>query len=74
MLPPERQECMIRDIFSREELSSEGKGYTAFPLFFGNRVFGVLVCGMNREILDKGEYISAQLSRAIYMGHCAWKK
>ena len=74
VLPPERQECMIRDIFSREELSSEGKGYTAFPLFFGNRVFGVLVCGMNREILDKGEYISAQLSRAIYMGHCAWKK
>lgn len=67
MVPENKQECPVESIFKRDELPKHNKGYTAFPLFYGKYIFGVVVCGMERELLDKGEYIANQLGRSIYM-------
>jgi len=67
VLPQDRQESLTENIFKRDEIRDVGMGLTVFPLFYGSHIYGLLVCSMNREILDKGEYISAQLSRAIHL-------
>ncbi|MBP3297259.1 MAG: LacI family DNA-binding transcriptional regulator [Lachnospiraceae bacterium] len=67
VIPRERQECPMSQMFSRQELIREGKGLTAYPLFFGRMVYGYYVCNMDRALLDTGEYMAQQLSRAIYV-------
>ncbi len=69
MIPKERQECPMSVMFTRQELFHEGKGLTAYPLFFGRKIYGYYVCNMNRQLLDTGEYMAMQLSRAIFMNH-----
>lgn len=67
MIPLEKQECRLDSIFNREELPVSKKGYTAYPIFCGKYIFGMVVTGMERQLLDKGEYITSQLGRALYM-------
>ena len=69
VIPKERQECPMSVMFTRQELFHEGKGLTAYPLFFGRKIYGYYVCNMNRQLLDTGEYMAMQLSRAIFMNH-----
>ena len=69
VIPKERQECPMSAMFSRQELIREGKGLTAYPLFCGRKVYGYYVCNMNRQLMDTGEYMALQLSRAIFMNH-----
>ncbi len=67
VIPKERQECPMTMMFSRQELIREGKGLTAYPLFFGRRIYGYYVCNMNRQLMDTGEYMALQLGRAVFM-------
>ena len=67
VIPRERQECPMALMFSGQELIHEGKGLTAYPLFFGRTVYGYYVCNMNRQLMDTGEYMALQLSHAIYL-------
>ncbi|MBQ8949589.1 MAG: LacI family DNA-binding transcriptional regulator [Eubacterium sp.] len=66
-IPKERQSCSIENIFNRGELPHEKKGYISYPLFYGEYMFGVLVCGLTRELVETGEFITSQLGRAIYI-------
>jgi len=69
VIPPERQRCPITDIFKREELSSKKRGFIAFPIIFKDYIYGILVCILSEDIVDKGEYIAGQLGRTIYIAH-----
>ena len=71
IIPNEKQETPVENIFMREELPASPKGYTAYPVFCGKYIFGVVVTAMERQLLDKGEYITFQLGRAFYM-NWAW--
>ncbi|MCR5702532.1 MAG: substrate-binding domain-containing protein [Lachnospiraceae bacterium] len=65
-IPEERQECSVGDIYRRSELPEVKKGYVGFPLFFGNYVFGIFVCGVDRSLIETGEFLTLQISRIIY--------
>ncbi len=65
IVPPEEQECLSRDLFTDDMMARDGWGQIAYPLFGGNRIYGVLVSGVGPETNDRGEYIAAQFSRAL---------
>ena len=67
VVPRERQDCPVGEIYLRSELPYERKGYVAFPLFYGKYFFGLIVCGVNRGIIETGEYLALQLSRCLYL-------
>lgn len=66
-IPADRQKCPVTDIYNRDELPAEKLGYFSFPLFCGKYLFGLLVCGAEGELYEVGEFLTFQLSRAIYM-------
>lgn len=67
VIPKERRQGPVEDIYLRSELPAEIMGYSSYPLFYGKYLFGVLVCGINRMMMDTGEYLSSLLGRTIYM-------
>lgn len=67
ILPKERQKGLVSDIFRREELNSNGKGFIAFPIFFKDYIYGILVCQIKDDVAQKGEYIADQIGRTIYI-------
>lgn len=66
-LPKERQSCLMSDIFSRNELALKCQSYVAFTLFYGNLVYGILLCELNDDIYQRGDYIALHLSKAFYL-------
>ena len=67
VIPPERQECPVADIYGRSELPEAKRGYVSYPLFCGRYLFGLLVCEADERIFEIGEFMTFQLGRAIYM-------
>lgn len=67
LLPKERQECFVSGMLTRNEFSLKCKGYAAFPVFYEDVLYGVVMCGLINNICDRGEYIALQLGRAIYL-------
>ena len=65
--PEDRQECPIADIYNRGELPQEKMGYVTYPLFYGEYLFGILLCGLSRTIIETGEFLTAQIGRTIYI-------
>lgn len=66
-IPADRTECPVAELYSRAELPAERLGYVCYPLFCGKYVFGMLVCGSDAGLFEIGEFLTFQLSRAIYM-------
>ena len=66
-IPPDRRECPVAEIYCRNELPVEKLGYVSYPLFCGKYLFGMLVCGADGGLFEIGEFLTFQLSRAIYM-------
>ena len=66
-IPADRKECPISEIYDRAELPVEKLGYVSYPLFYGRYLFGMIVCGVDRRLFEIGEFLTFQLSRAIYM-------
>ena len=66
-IPADRTECPVEEIYNRAELPAERLGYVCYPLFCGNYVFGMLVCGADAGLFEIGEFLTFQLSRAICM-------
>ena len=67
IIPEDRQECPVAEIYSRSELPAERQGYVTYPLFCGKYLFGMLVCGVDGRLFEIGEFLTFQLGRAIYM-------
>ncbi len=65
-----------RSMFGRMESFEKGEAffsysckdrYVSYPLFCGKYLFGMLVCGADGRLFEIGEFLTFQLSRAIYM-------
>ena len=67
VLAKERQGCMISDIFSRNELSIKCRGFAAFPIFYSNRIYGIMLCELTDDIFKRGEFIALQIGRDFYI-------
>ena len=67
ILPKERQESRINNIFVREELSLNCKSNVVLPIFYGRHIYGLLLCQLTNGITDTGEYLVGQLGRALYI-------
>ncbi len=66
-IPADKKECPVAEIYNRDELPTESLGYVSYPLFCGKYLFGMIVCGADERIYEIGEFLTFQLSRAIYM-------
>ena len=66
-IPADKKECPVSEIYNRDELPAEKLGYVSYPLFCGKYLFGMIVCGADERIFEIGEFLTFQLSRAIYM-------
>ena len=66
-IPAERRECPVTEIYSRAELPVGELGYVSYPLFCGKYLFGMLVCGTDDRLFEIGEFLTFQLSRAIFL-------
>ena len=69
VMPEERQKCSMQELFRREELTSRYKAYYTFPIVFKDYVYGILVTEATKHMSVRGEYVSDQLGRAIYINH-----
>jgi len=65
----ERQQCHVSDIFRRPELEKKCKGFLAFPVIFGEYVYGLLLLEITPSAFGRGEYISLQLGRSFYLDY-----
>ncbi|SDA31793.1 DNA-binding transcriptional regulator, LacI/PurR family [Ruminococcus sp. YE71] len=65
LLSNERRRCPISELFSRSELPNVKTGYATFPVFCGDNIYGLLLCGLTGDIYDKGEYIASQIGRSM---------
>ncbi len=60
-----RQRCTLGEVFSRSELSFRNGGLTAFPIFCGSCIYGILICSLSDDIYNTGEYVATQLGRSL---------
>ncbi|MCR5507082.1 MAG: LacI family transcriptional regulator [Lachnospiraceae bacterium] len=66
-IPEAEQRTSSADIFNYEGLAKGGRGQVAFPVFSGLHIYGMLICGLSRDIAEKGEYIASQIGRVMSM-------
>ena len=59
----------LKSIFRRSELTTRYGGYIAYPVMFRESIYGILVCELTRDVIDRGEYIADQVGRALYVNH-----
>ena len=65
VIPKERQKIPLREIFVRNELPAKCRGYSVFSLFDNALIYGFLLCEINDDTCDRGEYLSMELANAI---------
>ena len=66
-LPKERQNGPLVNIFTRKEISEKCKGYSVFSVFYGEYLYGFLMCELTDDIYDRGEFVAQQLARTIFI-------
>ena len=66
VIPKEKRDCSAKEIFLIKELSNKCMGYVTFPIFYGCRIYGILLCELTPETPDRGEYTVSMLSRTLY--------
>lgn len=54
-LDSKRQPCQMSEILYRNELPVKCTGFAAFPIFYTNRIYGYLFCGLTDDIFNSGE-------------------
>lgn len=66
VIPKEKRRRSVKDIFKISELSANCMGYVTFPVFYGFRIYGILLCELTPDTPDRGEYTVSLLSRILY--------
>ena len=66
VIPEGRQECLVSNIFMRDEVMSSVRGHIALPVTFGHALYGYLVCGTDYGDLQRAEYIVIQIGRVLH--------
>ena len=63
----DRQNGLLKDMFSREELTTMDKAFLILPVVCRFYIYGFLACGFEEDIFDKGVMLSMELGRALYL-------
>lgn len=64
VLAPERRLCQVSNIFERTELP-KCDSFAVIPVFYGCRIYGLLLLEMNEESANRGELVADQLGRTL---------
>ena len=67
VIPKERRYCLTENIFRKKEIPTKCLELVLLPVFYGFRIYGLLICELTQEIPDRGEYIVGLLSRVLYV-------
>lgn len=76
VLSPERRFCRFDAMLDRTELPKCG-AYVASLVFYGSRIYGVLITEVTGTVADRGEFVAKQLAQILYineMNHKAEKE
>ncbi|MBR4719047.1 MAG: LacI family DNA-binding transcriptional regulator [Lachnospiraceae bacterium] len=63
----DRQRGLLKEMFSREELTAMDRAFLVLPVLCGSYIYGFLACGLEEDIFDKGVMLSTELGRALYL-------
>ena len=66
VLAPERRMCQVSAILERPELPKQN-AFAAIPVFYSDRIYGLLLVQMNESTADRGEFVADQLGRTLYL-------
>ncbi len=69
VLAPERRLCPVSGILERTELPKRNS-FAAIPVFYSDRMYGLLLAEMNESTADRGEFVADQLGRSLYINEC----
>jgi hypothetical protein len=64
VISPERRLCPLSGILERTELP-KSNGFAAIPVFYGSRIYGMLLASLNDESANRGELVADQLGRTL---------
>ena len=64
VISPERRLCPLSGILERTELP-KCEGFAAIPVFYGSRIYGLLLASLNDESANRGELVADQLGRTL---------
>ena len=62
-----RQSCPLPGIFYRHELTSKCSSFALFPVFYTDKIYGYLLCGLTNDIFNSGEYIALLIGQNFYI-------
>jgi hypothetical protein len=66
VLSPERRLCRLDAMLDRTELPKCG-AYIASLVFYGSRIYGVLITEVTGTVADRGEFVAKQLAQILYI-------
>ncbi|MBO4324522.1 MAG: substrate-binding domain-containing protein [Lachnospiraceae bacterium] len=66
VLPAERRVCRLDSMLDRTELPKCG-AYIASLVFYGSRIYGVLITEVTGTVADRGEFVAKQLAQILYI-------
>ena len=66
VLSPERRVCRLDAMLERTELPKCG-AYIASLVFYGSRIYGVLITEVTGTVADRGEFVAKQLAQILYI-------
>ena len=64
VLAPQRRLCPVSGILERTELPKRDS-FAAIPIFYGCRIYGLLLSEMNEYTADRGNIVADQLGRTL---------
>ncbi|MBQ6660818.1 MAG: substrate-binding domain-containing protein [Lachnospiraceae bacterium] len=64
ILAPQRRLCQVSSILERTELP-KCDSFAAIPIFYGCRIYGLLLSEMNEYTADRGNIVADQLGRTL---------
>ena len=65
MIPKTRQRSLVSNLFTRSELPKKSRGFIVFYVFYDDIIYGLLVCELDNNIYERGEYICIELGMAL---------
>ena len=67
IIPEERQERMLSEIYIQREISTYNIQFVTFPIFYEELFYGFLLCELTEELFDAGELIASIMGTMIHI-------
>lgn len=61
------KECKVEYYTKLREIKNKNETYATFIIFYGDNIYGFLLCELAGDIYDRGEHIAIQLGKSFYI-------